>query len=233
MNFLYQSTLDILSFIYPKFCLSCDHEKAIDRQELCLTCLMDLPVNDHFKYLENEIHLKFLGRQKINYAAALFTMHIPGPAQKLIKQFKYQGNKSLGKWLGHLFAKQLLKHKINRKLDYIIPVPIHPSKRKIRGFNQTEIFARAVSEMTHIPVLTQVLKKVNHGDSQTKMNRAQRIQNTMRSFELNESYNLSGKHILLVDDVLTTGATLESCMIELQKIAEIKISIGIIAMTKS
>jgi ComF family protein len=195
--------------------------------------MLDFPITHHFRILENEAYMKLLGRQSINFATALFIMRIPGPVHNMVQQYKYHGDQRIGKWCGQLFGKQLLKKDFQDEIDIIVPVPIHARKLKLRGFNQSEIFAMGISEQTDIPVSHQVLNKHSNNASQTSMSRTNRIINTMNSFQLNNSKGLQSKHILLVDDVLTTGATLEACIIQLKKIPDVKISIGIIAMTKS
>jgi len=195
--------------------------------------MLDLPLTHHFVVRENEAYMKLLGREKIQFANALFIMRIPGPIHNMIQQYKYHGDQRIGKWCGLLFGKQLQKQSLIHTVDVIVPVPIHPKKLNRRGFNQTEVFARAISKQTNIPVNSQALCKRMDNHSQTHMTRTNRIINTMNSFVLNDTGELYSKHILLVDDVLTTGATLEACIIQLKKIPNVRISIGIIAMTKS
>lgn len=232
MNFFLNVIRDISVIMYPDHCPSCKQNSKLENHQLCFNCISDLPFTDHFNSRHNNAFMKFLGRQKLVHAWALFNMTIPGPTHQIIQAFKYQNNTQLGSWCGELLGEKISKMIDCKSIDWLIPVPIHKTKRSTRGYNQTEIIAEAISSKTGIPVRTDLLSKSLNNNSQTSMSRGQRIENTLDSFKLLNS-KIQDCHLLLIDDVLTTGATLEACMILLRKIPHVRISIAIIAMTKT
>jgi ComF family protein len=179
---------------------------------------------------ENLITQLFLGRAPIHSAASYYFFHRGGKVQHLIHQFKYKGQKEIGIFIGNRYGKELLKSPFFNSIESIIPVPIHYKKQKKRGYNQSEIFANGISQSMNIRVDAKTLVKTTKTESQTKKSRSDRWENVQEVFELKKYDHLTNKHILLVDDVITTGATLESCISMLVKIPGIKISIVSVAL---
>lgn len=170
------------------------------------------------------------GRAEIQTAAALFLFTKGSRVQHLIHHLKYDGKKEIGVSLGRKFGFQLKRSPLFSQIDLIVPVPLHPRKQKIRGYNQSELFAAGLSESMGIPYLKDGLKRVVHSESQTKKSREERVTKIKEVFAVNKRDLLSEKHILLVDDVMTTGATLEVCATLLLGIPGTKVSLATIAI---
>jgi len=212
--------------------MSCKQALPISDHVFCFNCILDVPFTDHHELLRNELYLKFLGRVEITTASALFYFSKSGIIQKSIHELKYKSNQQIGFEYGKLFGKSILESEYELLPEVLIPVPIHYRKRVRRGYNQAQVFAKGISEITGIPINQKTLTKEDDSDSQTKMSRDSRFENVLNSFTLNNPEALESKHVMIVDDVCTTGATLEACATILSEIKGIKISFGIIAMAQ-
>ena len=220
---------DFFSLIYPRICMACGknlfrHEKCI-----CSFCLYHLPKTNFHMGIENPLTQLFWGRTSILSAASYYYFYKGGKVQHLIHQLKYKGQKDIGLYLGNIYGKELIKSSFFNSADYIVPVPLHYKKQKKRGYNQSEIFAIGISQSMEITLDAKTLVKKTKTESQTKKSRFNRWENVKEVFELRKFNHLINKHVLLVDDVITTGATLESCVNSLSKISGIKISIATLA----
>jgi ComF family protein len=171
----------------------------------------------------------FWGKAPVYSAASFFFFYKGGHVQQLMHQLKYKGQKDIGIFLGNLYGKELLKSPLFNTVEYIIPVPMHPKKEKIRGYNQSEIFANGLSQSMKVPVDTKTLIKTTKTETQTKKSRFTRWENVKEVFEVKDYGHFANKHVLLVDDVITTGSTLESCILNLMKAPGIKISVASLA----
>ncbi len=196
---------------------------------VCTFCLYHLPKTNFHLEEDNPVSRLFWGKAKICSAASMFYFYKGGRVQHLMHQLKYKEHKEIGIYLGKLYGKELSKTPLFNTSEYIIPVPMHPKKQKKRGYNQSEIIAMGLSQSMNIPVDIKTLVKTTKTETQTKRSRFNRWENVKEVFELKEHDHLVNKHILLVDDVITTGSTLESCVINLLKIQGIKISIASMA----
>lgn len=174
--------------------------------------------------------MRFAGRVNIEKATTLAYFTNEGLLQHLLHKLKYDGKKEIGTFLGKTLAHDLQQVKWSEKIDAIIPVPLHPKKEATRGFNQAEIIAEGMQEVLNIPVITDVLHRARYTESQTKKTREERLLNMKDAFEVKHREKITGKHLLLIDDVLTTGATLEACAIALSQITNIHISIATIGI---
>jgi ComF family protein len=171
----------------------------------------------------------FYGRIPVEYAAAWCFFRTGGRVQHLIHQMKYKGQKDLGQFMGKLYGQDLTNSDLAREVEVIVPVPLHPKKQRKRGYNQSEYIARGLSEALKIPIDTKSLVRTTASDSQTKKNRKMRWENVKEIFVIKDLESLENKHVLLIDDVLTTGATMEACATELLKVRGIRISIAALA----
>jgi len=220
----------LVHLVYPDLCLSCEKEVRIDDDAFCLSCLCKMPFTNFEKENSNEFTKHFLGRVDIKSGSALFHLVHGSTIEQMLHRLKYQNRPDIGIALGRFYGKVLKNQILFKSIDGIIPIPLHPKKKKIRGYNQSEQFAIGLSEILQIPVFNQAIKRVVFTKTQTKMNRVGRIKNTENAFSLLDAKALTGKQILLVDDVLTTGSTMEACANKINHLKNIKISMLTIAM---
>ncbi len=203
-----------------------DQEKII-----CLFCRFDLPLIDHENYHSNEITHIFKGRIPIEKGASLLYYTETGKAKKLIHELKYKNREDVGVFIGILLGKKLKDSCFSHDIDCIIPVPLHSKKFKQRGYNQLTQFGKSLSTILGVEYCDQVLQRVSFTKTQTFKKRLDRFSNTDSKFIVENTKNMIGKHVLLIDDVVTTGATLESCCLELLKVENVKISLITMAVT--
>lgn len=231
-NLLLELARDFIGLMYPSLCLACQSKHPPKEQLICVSCQVKLPKTNFHLEEENYFTERFWGRVLLESAAALYFFHKGSPVQKILHSLKYEGKHEIGFQLGQKYGKQLKQSPYFRTVDIIVPVPLHPKKQLQRGYNQSDTFANGLSETMRIPWLANGLKRTKYGDSQTRMSREERLLNVMEAFEVDAKNKLAGKHILLVDDVLTTGATLETCADKLLALPNTKVSMATIALAK-
>jgi len=216
---------DFLSLIYPQICLACG--KSLFKYETCICtlCLYHLPKTNFHLEEDNQVSRLFWGKVSVHSAASLYFFYKGGRVQQLMHHLKYKGNKEIGVFLGNYYGKELIKSPLFNSASYIIPVPMHPKKEKKRGYNQSEIIALGLSQSMKIPIDKKTLIKTSKTETQTRKSRFSRWENVKEVFEVKDAVHLINKHILLVDDVITTGSTLESCIFKLMQVEGIKISV--------
>lgn len=206
---------DLLLFFFPNLCLICGKRLPCFREVLCLNCEFKMPRTRYSNRIDNPVSQSFWGRVPVEMGTSLFKFEKGSDYQTLLHELKYRGNKKAGIYLGRLLGSELL-YSTYSSCDVMIPVPLHPKRLKKRGYNQSEIIASGISDVTGIPVATGVIMRSIHQKSQTSMGRYDRFENVNGNFKIcPEAPDLNEKKILLVDDVLTTGSTLEACSIEL------------------
>jgi len=220
---------DFFALIYPKICAACGKSLFKNEQDICTFCHFHLPKTNFHLDIANPIEKIFWGRINIYSAAAYYKFGKGGKVQHIMHQLKYKGQKELGITIGKFYGYDLKKSERFNSIDIILPVPLHPKKIKKRGYNQSALFAQGLSQSMNVPANFNVLSRSVNSETQTKKSRFSRWQNVETIFELTNSTDLEGKHILLVDDVITTGATIESCAQTLQQISDVKISVATIA----
>lgn len=208
---------DFVSLIYPQLCLACGDNLIHQEKTLCTSCLYSLPYADFYKYPDNKIARQFWGRVTVKHALAIWLFNKGGHLQHLIHQLKYNRKKEAGYLLGELAGKRLTQTSWFSQPDAIIPVPVHPAKKAIRGYNQSEILSKGIGGIINVPVLTDVLLRPGKAKSQTTQTRYERYINMRNQFMVKNEELIAGKHVLLVDDIITTGATLEACIETLLK----------------
>lgn len=217
---------DVLELFFPTLCVSCGERLVTQEKFLCFNCWSDLPVTNFHVNPENKVAQLFWGRTQIENATAFFSYKRGSNYQDLIHFIKYKGLKELGFETGRRFGIVLSESANFNKVDIVIPVPLHPKKQKKRGYNQSEWIAKGISETLNKPLSTNNLKRNLHTSTQTKKNRFERWKNVENIFEVSNPENLTGKHVLLIDDIVTTGSTLEACAFPLLKIDGVKVSIA-------
>ncbi len=223
---------DLVFLLYPEYCLACSVEVPVSQHAFCLDCLFHIPFTDHFDNYDNDFLLHFLGRQQLECGLAIFQLQKGGRVHDMLSKLKYRNRRDIGFTLGKMFGELFIQSNQYKEVDYIIPVPLHRLKKRKRGYNQSEVFAQGIATHISAEVNSSCLLKVRKSDSQTRKNRNQRLENVFDSFVLQNEELLINKHILLVDDIVTTGATLEACIMRLKVIEGIRISLGAIAITE-
>lgn len=220
---------DFISLLYPKICILCGNTLFKNEEIACTLCLYKLPRTNFHLLEENPVSKVFWGRVKVEHASSFLYFRKKGIVQTLIHHFKYKGRKDIGVFLGKLYGHELSESKLYDEIDYIIPVPLHKKKLLSRGYNQSDMFAYGLNESMGIEVLSDILYRKKHSSTQTKKSRFERWENVEEIFELKEAERIRNKHILLVDDVITTGATLEACIQILKQVKGLKVSVVTIA----
>ncbi|MCH7404281.1 ComF family protein [Belliella aquatica] len=202
---------DFLALVFPKTCCVCKRSLFDFENQLCKVCIGSLPItNYHLHPQNNDLVIKVMGLTKPNLVMSFlrFTKH--GMSQKLLHQLKYKNKPEVGVELGTIYGHLLKRNGFASHWDMVVPVPLHPEKQRRRGYNQSEQFARGIAEVLEIPMV-QGLIRTQFTETQTKKSRIERIMNVSEVFSANSEIEMEGKNILLVDDVMTTGATLTSC----------------------
>ena len=209
MNILGTLT-ELGDLVYPRLCIVCEQRSADHTKGLCLHCLYDLPQTDFHHYRENPILRMFTGRIRLQKAAAFLYFEKNGITQKILHQIKYKSNLQLASMLGEMAGSELLKSEFLEDIDLLIPIPLHPRKKQQRGFNQSEIIAQGMSLKSGIPLDLGLAQRLVHTFSQTNKARFQRWENVSKIFARTSKVLLPNKHLLLIDDVITTGSTIEA-----------------------
>ncbi|MEM1319187.1 MAG: ComF family protein [Bacteroidota bacterium] len=222
---------DFLSLFYPRLCLSCQQHLIPEQEVVCLSCEYHLPRTNYHLERENPFTERFWGRVNIEAGAALYHFSKGGRTQRLIHQLKYQGAKRVGLKLGQLYGHLLRDSPHFDQIDLIVPVPLHPRRERQRGYNQAALFAAGLSQSMQLPWSAKALRRQENTATQTAKSRLDRFENVRRAFVSADPTSLQHQHLLLVDDVLTTGATLEACAETLLKVPGTRISMATIALT--
>ena len=223
----------ILDFISPRLCVVCGHRLAPTERSLCGVCLFHLPRTDfHQKPLDNPMAQLFWGLAPIEKAAALFYYHPHSETAQLVYRLKYNNRPDIGEDMGRVMACELQATDFFSDINVLLPVPLASKRLRQRGYNQSEQLAIGISDITHLPIVSKVLRRKHFQQSQTTLNRWQRQENVTDTFQLKEEHLLQGKHVLLIDDICTTGATLIACANVLKNIEDIRISVLTLGFTK-
>ncbi|QPH38371.1 ComF family protein [Pedobacter endophyticus] len=223
---------DLIGLLFPELCNACGAELLLNEAIICTKCLYDLPFTDYHLHAENRVAKQLWGRVDINAAMAMLYFRKGTKVQNLIHSLKYKGKTEVGLMLGKMLGERLQGSQLYAEMDAIIPVPLHPSKLRLRGFNQSAFIAEGISLITGIGVNEKLLRRLVGTESQTKKNRYSRYENMQHVFEVDNSALIKGRHVLLVDDVVTTGATLEACANALLLCGANKVSIAALAFAE-
>ena len=222
---------DFFHIIFPKSCLICKREVELDEQLLCFHCLSDLPLTNFSDHTENRLENSFRGRIPVSSATSLVYFHKKGPVQRLMHQLKYHHKQEIGSFFGNWLGEEMLRSRRFAQIDIILPVPLHPDKQKKRGYNQVTTFAEQLAIKLQTELRCDLLIKTSASKTQTRKNREERTLDKGNEFKLLEIDFLEDKHLLLVDDIITSGATLEACWLQLRKVKGMSISLASMAFT--
>ena len=223
----------IINLFFPTVCSGCNSFLLTNENVICTVCRHDIPLTNHHLNPENEAFKKFYGRIPVLHTSALFYFHKKGIVQELIHNLKYKGHEEIGTILGEWYAEDLKKIDVLQSVDEIIPVPLHPKKLKERGYNQVTAFGTALSASLGLDYNDSLLIRNVYSKTQSKKTLLGRTEGIETIFDVSFTDKNHNKHFLLIDDVITTGATLEACSRALLKIPGAKISIVCMAMAQS
>lgn len=205
-------TNSFLSLFYPEQCVVCKNILIEGEEFLCLHCLLDLPKTNHHLCSDNAASENLIGKVIFENASAYLFYSKGGMSQKIVSEIKYKGNRRFGRWIGAYLASDIRDSGFFDHIDLLVPIPLHRKKLRKRGFNQSEIISQGISEVTGIPVDKTNLYRSTANPTQTKKGSFERWLNTKDIFEVKENSAFEGKHILLIDDVFTTGSTIEAAV---------------------
>ncbi|HTN68893.1 MAG TPA: ComF family protein [Dysgonamonadaceae bacterium] len=220
---------EVTHFFFPNCCVVCQVKLLPTEKGVCLQCLYKLPKTNNFREPDSHCEMLLAGRFPFDRVASFCVLTSDGLLQSIIHELKYNQKPYIGVLMGAIFGKDLLGSKFIETIDEIVPVPLHRKKMVLRGFNQAEAFAQGLSKSTTLPVSIDELIRVIDNPTQTKLSKTQRWKNVEGIFKVRDRKSFENKHLLLVDDVITTGSTLEACAHALLKCKNIKISIATIA----
>lgn len=223
---------DLLSLLFPEVCYTCDDALARGEKYICTDCAVKLPYTDHHLHGATELNplqQRFWGKVPVRFAFSYLYFRPKGRVQRLLHRLKYKGAHELGEYIGKRYGALLSDHHYADQFDLILPVPLHRLKLRRRGYNQSDSFAKGLSEAMQVDWSGSVLVRNTDTSTQTKKSRLDRWQNVEKVFEVKRPDQVKGKRILLVDDVLTTGATLEACAVVLLESGCSEVSVVTIA----
>ncbi len=219
-----------MDLLYPNLCVICNESLVRGEELICFQCLHQMPKTNYHLEKDNAVEKRFWGKVPVYRATSYFHFYKGSPFRQLLHELKYRGNKEIGRVMGRFAGVDLLDTDDFASVDVIVPVPLHPKKQLKRGYNQSEWIARGLSEALNKPVDATHLTRIKENATQTKKSVFERYQNTQGIFALNDVTVFEKKHVLLVDDVLTTGSTLEACALALMESSFVKVSVFTLAL---
>lgn len=220
---------DFLSLIYPRRCEACESILYAHERFICNHCRLNLPRSNYHLQADNELLKVFYGRVPLTNTWPCYLFEKSGRVQRLLHAIKYQDQKELAMHIGVMYGKELYQKGVTDNIDLIIPIPLHKKKLKSRGYNQSDWFARGLSESISKPIDRTYLERTSYTSTQTRKNKYQRWENVEGIFNCLKPEELKNKHVLLVDDVVTTGATIEAANLAFKGIEGLRLSLASIA----
>lgn len=222
---------ELLHLFFPHVCEGCGSDIIDKDHQLCLRCIAKLPVSNFLTQQGNAVEKKFYGRMPVKNAGAAYYFTKDSILEKLIYALKYRNNKDIGFYLGKLVGRYLLETHHYDSVDVLVPLPLNPRREKKRGYNQATVLCEGIASTWQKPVYDKAVIRKVYTETQTKKDRISRWQNMDGVFMVNDATALTNKHVLLVDDIITTGATLEACGSEIVKVPGASLSIATLAYT--
>jgi ComF family protein len=220
---------DFIALLFPELCQACSANLVAGEKLICTDCRYNLPFTNFHLKPDNLVAQQFWGKINIEAAYAMCYFTKGGKMQHLMHQFKYKGVSQIGPLLGNIAGDQLVQNAVFKSVDAIIPVPLHKTRLRKRGYNQAACFAEGIADKLNVPVVENNLVRPRATETQTHRARFSRFENMQEVFSVKNPEALKNQHVLLVDDVTTTGSTLEACGSQLLKIEGLKLSIATIA----
>jgi ComF family protein len=221
---------NLLNIFFPKVCYGCSHLLADNESFICTQCRHDLPVTNYHLNADNSIEKIFYGRVQLINVTALLLFEKKGIVQHLLHNLKYKGHEDIGMFLGQWLGHELAAVENYRDIDIIIPVPLHKKKQRKRGYNQVANFGIEIAKALNAHYLDNVLIKISDTKTQVFKKRIARWNDENEIFTIENNVLIEGKHVLLVDDIITTGATIEACVNVLNRAKNVKISVATMAI---
>ena len=212
----------LLDLVFPKLCVCCGGVLMEGEENICLTCLYTLPRVVEKDYTDNKVMEIFLGRVRLEKAMSWCHFEKETSVQNILHHIKYKDKDKFARQIGEIMAREMPNFFVD--IDAIVPVPLHPKKERMRGYNQSVEIANGVQKVVGLPIFSQLLERTRFNETQTHKNKEERWKNTEGLFTLAPNDGFEGKHILLIDDVLTTGSTAIACLKCLEQIPNVKLS---------
>lgn len=232
MSFFKEILQGLTDLFFPQYCLHCGQMLLPEEKFLCIECNLDISTVTIQNPKNNSITKLFWGIIPLESAFAFMRFVPHSPSQTILHELKYKRNKDIGIYFGQNMAYSMIEKNFPMDFDLILPVPLHPKKLKIRGYNQAEVIARAISDVLNKKIETKAVVRKRFNLTQTRKSKEERWENVKNLFQIVSDKQLKNKHILLVDDVITTGATIEALAEILIKIPNVKISAAFLAMAQ-
>lgn len=221
---------ELISIIYPQLCLSCQRPLNRAESNMCVGCKAKLPRTHFAIRSENPIFSLLWGKVEVEHASSVFYFRKGNVIQKLMHQLKYKGQQQAGIELGVLMATELKKSDLYKNIDLVVPVPLHASKKRLRGYNQCDSIANGIAKTLNIEVKTNAVKRTRANATQTRKGHFDRHENVKSLFQVVDKSALNNKQVLLIDDVITTGSTLASCANSINKSTTAKLFVSTLAV---
>ncbi len=220
---------DFVYLFYPDVCEICRKSLVTGEKIICLKCMADMPFTTYHTNYENPVSQLFWGKVRVEMATALFYFAKGSRYRKLLHRLKYSNKPEIGVLLGRELGARINESPYFTAIDFIVPVPLHTSRLKQRGYNQSAMIGQGISEVTGIPLFDGAIVRTEATQTQTRKTREERWKNVSGKFAVPDVHSLENKHVLLVDDVITTGSTLEAVAETLLQVAGLKLSVAVLA----
>lgn len=231
MGYFYDLWDDVISLLFPRLCFGCGNNLMRNEELICTECYVMIPRTNYHLKPDNPVARLFWGRCMIERAAAFSFYTKESRIRRLIHQLKYKGVKEIGPLLGRIYGISLHSSGFLDEIDLIIAVPLHPSKIRQRGYNQSDLISSGMSDATGIPVGTGIIIRKSATKTQTRKSRYDRWTNVQDMFSVTDPGRLKERHVLLVDDVITTGSTIEACASEILRVENARVSVAALAFS--
>ncbi len=222
----------LIDLLIPRRCPVCHHRLALTEEYLCASCLFGLPTVHHTSFTHNPMARRFWGVLPIEHATAFFRYQRGSNYSRILLDLKYRHHPEVGVLLGRMLATRLIPQGFFEGIDVLVPIPLSARRERKRGYNQSLKIAEGVAVATGLPIAADALRRTVDNASQTQVGRAERATNVQGIFSLHRPETLTGRHVLLIDDVMTTGATLLACGETFSHLPDVKISILTLALTE-